>query len=168
MGVVACGRAGTWEGGLNTRRWLERHLMGEKTSELLSGSLSFYLPRAQGLFTDEENCKQISKALELLVVCLLVTCLPTVLVTCPWLFVLLQRATLFVLLQRALSREACFDLVFELGRGEGWVLLGKALGISFCKQNVLYRTMPPARWSEALPTECLSGTLANDSTQWLR
>lgn len=49
------------------------------------------------------------------------TCLPTVLVTCPWLFVLLPRA---------LSREACFDLVFELGRGEGWVLLAKALGIS--------------------------------------
>lgn len=93
-GVVACGRAGTWEGGLNTRRWLQRHLMGEKTSELMSGSLSFYLPRAQGHFTDEKNCKQISKALELLVVCLLVTCLPTVLVTCPWLFVLLQRAIL--------------------------------------------------------------------------
>lgn len=47
MGVVSCGRAGTWED-LNTRRCLERHLMGEKTSELLSGSLSFYLPRAQG------------------------------------------------------------------------------------------------------------------------
>lgn len=87
-------------------------------------------------FSDEENYKQIFKALELVAY---------LRAACPWGHILLLRISLLLVMDIC-SGEACSDPVFELGCGEHWVLLAKVLYFFLSANRTLfYGTMPPTR-----------------------